>query len=517
MPIYFVPNDPRATKFQQPKKITPTPARRGNVANFQFGNLSPRNLYPTNTVSFLEWQVREAALRTMAAFEAMDGRKLQRWARAGNPRMLDVHYIAGFDINAYYNGNDLGFFQTPVDNNAFEFTGASTDVVSHEVGHAILDALRPDLWDITFLEVAAFHEAFGDCIALLTTLHDPAMRKDLASGTTLGRRNFAETWGEHLSWLAGAEPRQARNNVKWHLPTSQDEEHDFSVIFTGCIYDMIAAHFRASKNKSSADLLTSATTIAKLLFRATRAAQAVPRFFHAVGRAMVLDAGQDRKLRDIIKKAFDNHGIALGAAALTVPKSRLAGSAVRSSPLSINLDADALQDLRGRLRAGSHSDARVRQVRFGSELMAETTFSRQVNMGALPAIPNRTFVPSPETVLVGNIGAGATRMAGLAVMSALPDRAAIDQEHADYLIGLTQRGKIQHAGRVLGAVSVGVAARTAMGRRMSARDAATFAQSGVAPGITHIIAKDATGEKQTVQRVRFACRCGHGHAQGRST
>jgi Zn-dependent metalloprotease len=47
--------------------------------------------------------------------------------------------------------------------------GASTDVVAHEVGHGLLDSARPDS-STSILEVGAFHEAFGDCIAMLTAL-----------------------------------------------------------------------------------------------------------------------------------------------------------------------------------------------------------------------------------------------------------------------------------------------------------------------------------------------------------
>ena len=56
------------------------------------------------------------------------------------------------------------------------WSGASTDVVAHESGHALLDQSRPDLWDSSYPETNAFHEAFGDCMALLTAFADPATR-----------------------------------------------------------------------------------------------------------------------------------------------------------------------------------------------------------------------------------------------------------------------------------------------------------------------------------------------------
>jgi hypothetical protein len=55
------------------------------------------------------------------------------------------------------------------------YTAESLDIVTHEAGHAILDVYQPGYWSTIDLETAAFHEAFGDCTALLVTLTDPAV------------------------------------------------------------------------------------------------------------------------------------------------------------------------------------------------------------------------------------------------------------------------------------------------------------------------------------------------------
>ena len=54
-------------------------------------------------------------------------------------------------------------------------SGDSVDVATHEQGHAVLDALRPDLWDAPHFEVAAFHEAFGDLAAIFVALAEPPL------------------------------------------------------------------------------------------------------------------------------------------------------------------------------------------------------------------------------------------------------------------------------------------------------------------------------------------------------
>ena len=95
------------------------------------------------------------------------------------------------------------------------------------MGHGLLDATRPDLWDAVFLETGAFHEAFGDCMAVLTALNDRDSRKQVARGTgTLKKGNFVEATAENLSEAIrrlaadhnAAEPRHAFNTFKFQLP-----------------------------------------------------------------------------------------------------------------------------------------------------------------------------------------------------------------------------------------------------------------------------------------------------------
>ena len=60
--------------------------------------------------------------------------------------------------------------------------------------------MRPDFFEVNFLEVGAFHEAFGDCIAILTALGDLETRQKLLAVTTdLRKRNFVESTAEDLS------------------------------------------------------------------------------------------------------------------------------------------------------------------------------------------------------------------------------------------------------------------------------------------------------------------------------
>jgi hypothetical protein len=49
--------------------------------------------------------------------------------------------------------------------------------VCHELGHALLDSFKPQLFDAASIEVAAFHESFGDMSAILSALQLPGVRE----------------------------------------------------------------------------------------------------------------------------------------------------------------------------------------------------------------------------------------------------------------------------------------------------------------------------------------------------
>lgn len=79
--------------------------------------------------------------------------------------------------NAYYTPEKkavlFGYFQAGKHLNGINlpggviFTCLSPDIVAHELTHAILDSIHPNFMEDTNEDVAAFHEAFADLIALL--------------------------------------------------------------------------------------------------------------------------------------------------------------------------------------------------------------------------------------------------------------------------------------------------------------------------------------------------------------
>lgn len=136
-------------------------------------------------------------------------------------------------------------------------TGNSGEVASHEVGHAILDAVHPGYLGGTGVESGAFHEAFGDNLAMLMTLqNDQSIDKivaqtngtgDLSSGPNL-LADMGEDFGHELG-LGERGIRTMLNKLKYEDPATLPERgddthlgsevHDFARLWAGAFYDVV--------------------------------------------------------------------------------------------------------------------------------------------------------------------------------------------------------------------------------------------------------------------------------------
>src|SRR5262245_13074950 len=159
MSINFIPNDPQDTELPM-RVISPRPNRAASRAGFTFFGEQPEDTFDpaTQTAGFLFWQCREAALAALEAWEDVSGDPFTAWQ--GPTKKIELRPDDGVDLNAFYDRASLSFFHFTTGGETF-LSGASTDVVAHEAGHGILDAIRPDMWFSSVFEVNSFHEAFG--------------------------------------------------------------------------------------------------------------------------------------------------------------------------------------------------------------------------------------------------------------------------------------------------------------------------------------------------------------------
>jgi hypothetical protein len=516
--INFMPNDPGAAAFL-PLRIVGA-GRESGRARFAFEPApAPAAQFAPGTDEFLFWQSRQAALAALQTFEWLNG-PLAAWATAARSP-LPLFRNAGIDLNAYYDRDSVSFFEFTT-RGVTTFSGASTDVVAHEVGHALLDAIRPDLWTSNLPEHGAFHEAFGDCIAILTAFEDRATCRQLvASPRNIGAANFVEATAEDLS--AGvrrelgaghpaSQPRHAFNNFRWRLPSSlpttggpavlTGEVHSFARVFTGCFYDTIRFIFNAFPSQTAVTLREAARTAGTLLVVGTQNALEQPRFFQAVGEGMLsadatANGGQNQ---NAILSAFNRHGISLATPDRAFHERSLLTSA--SPRRGAATTPRAVQD-EIRRRYGSATGARAVRTPFsvGAERMEKFVHRHEVDLTGLSERLAGVVAAAPEPVVVGG-----ARRGFAAVRSAPPDAAATETEVRYFVETLLDRKSIAFDGKVPRshrAVRTRGAVRTASAPVPSTRPVTQ--QSDV---ITHVVRY--RGGKKVLERVRFACRC-HTH------
>jgi hypothetical protein len=497
MPIRFLPNDPLAMDVFLPREQPPRPDPKDPRAGFSCAADIPEEVYPLDSAGFRFWQCREAALATLEVWAAL-APPPTLWQNG--QRLLPLQHDAGRGLNAHYDRTAVAFLGWETDAKK-TYPAASTDAVAHEVGHALLDAMRSELWESVYTETAAFHEAFADCMALLVSLFDaPSRQVLLPGGVQLRTANFLESLAEDVAEGVRLEngpndpqslPRRALNTLQGEIPVNLPpigppaaltaEAHSFSRIFTGCFYDTVCNIFAGQPNQDEQGLLAAAQTAGRLLIAGAKAAPEVARFFQAVGRAMML-ADEDASggaHHEAIRDGFAGHNIAIGSTVMLAPTSGLAGSAptVDTVAGTAVLPAAARRDLLDRIGARS-GRLSVTGHEFGGQAVAKAVHRRGVPLGKLDRRLKGVVAPAVESVLVGASAARAV------LLGHLPDaRTTVDEVH--HFVGTL----LKHD-----AVAFATAKRGAT--RKAAAPVSRFLP-------THTL--QTRGGKTVLNRIRFSC------------
>jgi hypothetical protein len=510
MPINFIVNDPNAVISVPMRKKEPLANRKTGQAGFNLVPSSPAALFAPDTADFVFWQSREAALTALQVWESLNGPLRQWGSQTSNPKKLDLLPDAGDDLNAYYDRSSLSFFHRTIGAKTF-FSGASTDVVSHESGHAFLDALRPELFGTSITEHGAFHEAFGDCMAVLTALFDQGSRQALLMASPdLGVPNFVESLSEELSSAVklalganhpAAEPRHALNAFVFQLPTTlpttggpqvlTSEIHSFGRIFVGCFYDMVRNVFMNAPGRDEASLLSAAQLVGKLLIAGAQQAPLSPRFFQSVGRAILLadhtmNGGANEKA---VTGAFSRHGISLGAMSVLTPNATLAGPSPRMGAVATGaaLAPETLKDIKKRIQAQAGSKMVLQRFMLGDQNVVQATHYREVRLDSVSKELSGVVAYAPEPVLVGSVRQFS------AVFNMLPDASTTEDEVHSFVGTLLSNDNIAFESKRKSAK----AARAVATRRRGPTRGLTNDQ-------THVI--EVRNGKKVLTRIRYLCR-----------
>lgn len=490
MAINFIVNDPQVTDPGL-RNEDPRPDRPVDRAGFNYVNQTPEGEHPPGTPEFLFWQCRQAALAAVDAWENVDG-PLSSWSQFLN---LDLLQDSGEDLNAYYNRRSLSFFHQTVGDQTY-FSGASTDVVAHEAGHGLLDVIRPDFWASFFFEVNAFHEGFGDVIAVLTALADGESRERLLDRfPDLSQPNFVEATAEDLAQGISrafpghnaGEPRHCLNDFLWQRPTSLPntggpgeligEIHSFGQIITGCIYDTLRNIFLNMTSQDPHSLWTATETVARLFFEATRNAVQSTRFFRSVGNEM-LDADLRQEggaNQDAILDAFRTHGIDLDAVKMTIPSAILTTEAPALAAVA-GLPEPTRRELSALIGGETTAPPVTRARSFSGMNVVEVLNTRMVRLDDVHEKLQGVVAPAIESVWLGD-DHGRT-----AVMGPFPQAAATRNDVIAFVTSLWQHGNLALEG-------------------IKAENPEALP--------THEVQEE--DGRQVLRRIRFACKAGFRH------
>jgi hypothetical protein len=285
------------------------------------------------SAEFRYW-VAADALRRVADFWGAVVGEGQAWHPSVGPE-LTVHLDEGAELNAYYDRKGLNFFHEEVAGTVI-YSGESPDVVCHEFGHAILDALQPSLFKPNMHEAAALHEAFGDMSAMLSALQLPELREAVIkdTGGWLDHTSRLSRLAEQLGWaIRHGRPdavdsdclRNACNSFFYQDPLSlppgepasnlSSEPHSFSRVFSAAFLSLLTGMFLITEGEQHGNPDTTLEQVShdagRLLVEAARHTPVCVPYYsqfaaHMVAADRALFSGRYARA---LGYGFVNHGI----------------------------------------------------------------------------------------------------------------------------------------------------------------------------------------------------------------
>lgn len=220
--------------------------------------------YELDDMRFHQLNTYAIAARATELVELELGRPL-RWGFDGSRLLVIPH--AGILENAYYSAEShslqfYSFMRGGRRRRAYH-TALAHDIVAHETGHAILDAVRPRYYEPLDPETSALHEAIGDLTAIFAALSHGGVQRRVAG--SLDRLNLlseiaegfeesgATGWGSIRS-LVNATPSDWKDAI---------EPHDLSLNLSSTTYLALRRLHRTliGRGESRVNALGTARTV----------------------------------------------------------------------------------------------------------------------------------------------------------------------------------------------------------------------------------------------------------------
>lgn len=194
--------------------------------------------------------------KVLIMFERVLGKKIQwAWNSKTNNDPLQVYPHANLGRSAYYERDlqSIRFQYYYILEHIPIFTCRSLDVVSHEMGHAIFDALKPG-WSFSeprrgvSLEIGAIQESLADLTSIFLILSQLDLVEHIITETKADlkyEKNILAIWWEQLGEIGFMGPRSAINDLT--LSEAGTQVHRISEVFTAAVYDSLADIFSSSR------------------------------------------------------------------------------------------------------------------------------------------------------------------------------------------------------------------------------------------------------------------------------
>lgn len=324
------------------------------VLGFSFDQPQPASVESAQGTADFRWWAAAAALRRGADFWSSVG--LSSWQ--GGRQTLSVLLDAGDDLNAYYNRVALNFFHGAGPDGSVVYSAESPDVTCHEMGHAVLDSIKPDFWNAASDEIAAFHEGFADVSAIVSVLQLPSFRSAVLSDTrgslyqSSRLSRLAQQLASAIRLIApsAVESDCLRNafnafvyqdplTLPQQAPATQlsSEAHSFSRVFSGAIFeilgDCLAATAANRQQPTEAELLRVSADVARLLYSAVAQVPVVANIYSEVASAMInQSAAVNASYPSVLKSVFVRRSILSLASAATSQRLPTVAAMVAMAP-----------------------------------------------------------------------------------------------------------------------------------------------------------------------------------------
>lgn len=271
------------------------------------------------------------ARMTLTFFQRTLRQKLVfEWNKNRKGKAIPVTLVIRADIgrNAKYVREEkqilFGYDKRNDDESKSYYTCRSFDIVAHEMGHLVLDSLKPS-WHPSFnteigeTSYGAIHEAFSDCTVMFMILSQFDLVEKIITDT---RSNLRENSKNFLSILAerfgkkigedveGLRKFSKRGTLSMIKAEDGPTKYDYSLVFSNAIYEIISDLFAVRRFPRFFDdamvLHQASQEVASFLLRAIIEAPDKGANFTHIAENMKEIAIRDMKLdcAEIIHKHF---------------------------------------------------------------------------------------------------------------------------------------------------------------------------------------------------------------------